>query len=129
RSCHVVFAMGWCRNERVSVSDELPLVISSVTVTSCAAVGVFRFSVAMALVGLVMVYSAAFGADTLQRNARLLPVEPLPLSWIDAGPVNVVTFGFITMFAVMVGGGVPENCASMQPWKRSKVGGVRPHSA
>ena len=26
-------------------------------------------------------------------------------------------------------GGVPENDASMQPWKRSKVGGVRPHSA
>src|SRR4051812_10845719 len=81
RSCQGVLAAGWCRKERDSLSDELPLVISRLTVTSCAAVGVFRLSVAMALIGFVMVYSAAFGAATLQVYERLLPVEPLPLSW------------------------------------------------
>src|SRR5690348_5345954 len=54
RSCQVVLATGWCRNERVSVSEELPLVISRLTVTSCAAVGVLRFNVATGLVEFVM---------------------------------------------------------------------------
>ena len=45
---------GWCRIVRVSVSDELPLVTSRLTVTLPDACGAPRFSVACAVVGLVM---------------------------------------------------------------------------
>src|SRR5687767_1230392 len=105
---------------RVSLSDALPLVTSRFTVTLPEACGTPRFSVAFAAMGLVMLYSPGFSESTVQLYARLLPVEPLPLSWIEPDPVNVVTFGLSAMLAVTVGG-LPENCASMQPWNRSKV--------
>jgi hypothetical protein len=100
-----------------------------VTVTSCAAAGVLRFSVACALVGFVIEYSAAFGADTVHRYERLLPVELAPLSAIEPDPLNVVTFGVSAIAATTVGGLPPENTVSMQVWKRSYVHRLRPHSA
>src|SRR5688572_7541379 len=81
RSNHWLLTAGLCRRVRVSVSDELPLVTSRFTVTLLATVGEPRFSVALALVGFVMLYRPGFSESTVHEYERLLPEDPLPFSW------------------------------------------------
>ena len=113
---------------RVALSDAVPLVTTSDTVTLPAACGLSRFRVATDWLALSIEYRSGFCESTLHAYVRFVPTELRPSSVSVPLPMNSVTFGTSAICASTVGP-VPWKTASMQPWKRSNVKKFRPHSA